>query len=337
VTTIVDVARAAGVSTATVSRVLNNQPQVDPRLAATVLQAVKALGYRPNRVARSLRTRRNRVWALVVSGVRTGPFFADIVRGVEEVAFGAGYLLLLCNHDEDPVKEASYIDLAVAENVGGVILMPSGPRTALTPLVSSGTPLVLIDRVLSGQEADAVIADNVSGAYQAVRHLLDRGYAHVACVTGPLTITTGSQRYAGYRKALEEAGVALVDSLVRVSDFSEEGGRLAMRELLEQSERPDAVLLANLLMTIGGLEAIAQAELTIPADIAVVGYDDMSWASLLTTPLTTVAQPTYEMGTEAARLLLSRLQGYSGAPRVVTLPPSLRARASSAPRCRVAT
>ena len=159
-TTIVDVARAAGVSTATVSRVLNNQPQVDPRLAATVLLAVKDLGYRPNRVARSLRTRRNRVWALILSGVRTGPFFADVVRGVEEVAYGAGYVLFLCNADEDPSKEASYIDLAVAENVGGVILMPSGPSTALTPLVSSGIPLVLIDRVLPGHEADAVIADN---------------------------------------------------------------------------------------------------------------------------------------------------------------------------------
>jgi len=337
VTTIVDVARAAGVSTATVSRVLNNQPQVDPRLAATVLQAVKALGYRPNRVARSLRTRRNRVWALILSGVRTGPFFADVVRGVEEVAYGAGYLLFLCNADEDPAKEASYIDLAIAENVGGVILMPSRPGTALTPLLSSGIPLVLIDRVLPGQEVDAVIADNLLGAYEAVKHLLARGYERVACVTGPLTITTGSQRYAGYRKALEEAGVLIDNSLVRESDFSEEGGRLAMRELLEQSERPDAVLLGNLLMTLGGLQAIGQAELAIPADIAVVGYDDMSWASLLRTPLSTVAQPTYDMGMESARLLLSRLEGYSGAPRVVTLSPSLRIRASSAPKFAVAT
>ena len=336
-TTIVDVAHAAGVSTATVSRVLNNHPQVDPHLAATVLQAVKDLGYRPNRVARSLRTRRNRILALIISGVRTGPFFADVVRGVEKVAYRAGYLLFLCNTDEDPGKEGSYIELAAAENVGGVILMPSGPGTSLTPLVNSGIPMVLIDRVLPGHEADAVIADNVSGAYEAVRHLLERGYQHVACVTGPLTITTGAQRYSGYRKALEEAGVALDDSLVRVSDFSEEGGRVAMRELLEQGERPDAVLLGNLLMTLGGLQAIAQAELTIPADIAVVGYDDMSWASLLRTPLTTVAQPTYDMGMESARLLLSRLEGYSGAPRVVTLSPSLRIRESSAPRSLDAT
>ena len=135
-TTIFDVARAAAVSTSTVSRVLNNQPQVDPRLAASVLKAVKDLGYRPNRVARSLRTRRNRVWALIISDIRTGPFFSDVVRGVEDVAYEAGYSLFLCDTDEDLAKEASYIELAVAENVAGVILTPSGPRTDLSPLVT---------------------------------------------------------------------------------------------------------------------------------------------------------------------------------------------------------
>lgn len=336
-TTIVDVARAAGVSTATVSRVLNNHPQVDPQLAATVLRTVKDLGYRPSRVARSLRTRRNRVWALIISGVRTGPFFADVVQGVEDVAYGAGYLLFLCNANEDPAKEASYIELAVAENVGGVILMPTDPSTGLTPLANSDIPVVLIDRVLPGHEVDAVTADNVLGGYVAVRHLLERGYERIACVTGPLKITTGSERYAGYRKALEEVGIVPDNSLLRVADFSETGGRLAMQELLEQRERPDAVLLANHLMTVGGLHAIARAELAIPADIAVVGYDDMSWASLLRPPLTTVAQPTYDLGAESARLLLSRLEGYSGAARSVTLPPSLCIRESSAPRYPIGT
>ena len=149
-TTIVDVARAAGVSSATVSRVLNNQPQVDPRLVATVLQAVKELGYRPSRVARTLRTRRNRVWALIISDVRTGPFFGEVVRGVEDVAYGAGYSLFLCNSDEDFAKEASYIELAVGENVGGVILTPSGRHTDLSPLVDFDIPVVLADRTLPG-------------------------------------------------------------------------------------------------------------------------------------------------------------------------------------------
>jgi LacI family transcriptional regulator len=335
-TTIVDVARAAGVSTATVSRVLNNHPQVDPRLAATVLQAVKDLGYRPSRVARSLRTRRNRVWALIIADIRTGPFFGDVVRGVEDVAYETGYSLFLCNTDEDLAKEASYIELAVAENVGGVILTPSGPRTDLSPLVNFGIPVVLIDRTLPGPQADSVVVDNVSGACEAVGHLLAGGYRRVACITGPLTTTTGYQRQVGYHKALTEAGVVLDDSLVRVADFRELGGQLAMQELLGQDPRPDAVFVTNHLMAIGALQAIAQAKLIIPADIAVVSFDDMPWSSLLQPPLTAVAQPAYDLGVESARLLLSRLEGYTGAARMVTLSPTLHVRGSSSPKSRVA-
>ncbi len=335
-TTIVDVARAAGVSTATVSRVLNNHPRVDPRLATTVLQVIKDLGYRPSRVARTLRTRQNRVWALIISDVRTGPFFADVVRGVEDIAYGAGYSLFLCNADEDAAKEASYIELAVAENVGGVILTPSGPRTDLSPLVNSGVPVVLADRTLPSQSADSVIVDNVSGAYQAVTHLLTGGYKRIACVTGPLGTTTGSRRYVGYCKAIEESGLTVDDTLVRVADFREAGGRLAMKGLLDQPVQPDAVFVANHLMTIGALQAIVEANLAIPNDIAVVSFDDMSWSTLLRPTLTAVAQPAYDLGVESARLLLSRLEGYSGAARMVTLSPTLHIRGSSVPKRRLA-
>jgi LacI family transcriptional regulator len=336
-TTIVDVARAAGVSTATVSRVLNNHPQVDPRLAAAVLQTVKDLGYRPSRVARSLRTRTNRVWALIISDIRTGPFFGDVVRGVEDVAYAAGYSLFLCNTDEDAAKEASYIELAVAENVAGVILTPSGPRTSLAPLVTFGIPVVLADRTLPDHQADSVLVDNMAGASEAVSHLLAGGYRRVACITGPLATTTGFRRHAGYCKALSEAGIELDDSLVRVADFRERGGELAMKELLAQAGRPDAVFVTNHLMAIGVLHALADAKLAIPTDIAIVSFDDMSWASLLNPPLTAVAQPAYDLGVESARLLLSRLEGYSGAARQVTLSPSLVVRGSSAPRRRFAT
>jgi LacI family transcriptional regulator len=332
--TIVDVARAAKVSTATVSRVLNGHPGVDPRLAATVLQAVKDLGYRPSRVARSLRTRRNRVLALIISDVRTGPFFGDVVRGVEDVAYGAGYSLFLCNTDEDASKEASYIELAAAEAVSGVILTPSGPRTDLTPLVEFGIPVVLTDRTLAGRQADSVVVDNVTGAHEAVSHLLAGGYKRVACITGPLSITTGYQRRAGYVKALEDAGAPLDESLVKVSDFREPGGRLAMEELLGLAPRPDAVFVSNHLMAIGVLQAISQAKLVIPKDIAVVSFDDMPWASLLSPPLTAVAQPAYDLGLESARLLLNRIEGYTGAPRMVTLSPTLQIRESSLPKRR---
>jgi LacI family transcriptional regulator len=271
------------------------------------------------------------VWALVISDIRTGPFLADVVRGVEDVAYGAGYSLFLCNADEDAVKEASYLELAAAENVAGVILTPSGPQTDLTSLENCGIPVVLADRTVPFKQVDAVMVDNVGGAYQAVSHLLAGGYKRVACITGPLATTTGSQRYLGYCRALEETGVALDESLVRVADFREGGGRQAMQDLIEQEEAPDAVFVANHVMTVGALHAINQAKLAIPTTIAVVGFDDASWAPLLRPPLTTVAQPTYDIGLESARLLLSRLEGYTGTARTVTLSPELKVRASSAP------
>lgn len=326
--TIVEVARAAGVSTATVSRVLNNHPQVNPRLAATVRAAVAELGYRPSRVARSLRTRRSRVWALLISDIRN-PFFTHMVRGVEDVAYAAGYSLILCNDEEDAAKEASYIELAIAENIAGVILTPTGGTTDLTPLLEAKIPVVVTDRRLTA-DVDSVSIDNVAGAEEAVRHLLASGYRRIGCVSGPVTTTTGADRYAGYRRALESGGISADESLVRFADFREAGGRAAMAELLALAEPPDAVFVANNLMSIGALHAIAAAGLAIPDQVAVVGFDDMSWATLLNPPLTTVAQPTYDLGAETARLLRSRLEGYAGAARRVTLAPTLLIRGSSA-------
>ncbi|MGB9183283.1 MAG: LacI family DNA-binding transcriptional regulator [Solirubrobacteraceae bacterium] len=329
--TITDVARSAGVSTATVSRVLNNHPRVDPSLAAAVRRAAKQLGYRPSRVARSLRTRRSQVWALLVSDIRN-PFFTEMVRGVEDVAYAAGYSLILCNAEEDPVKEASYLELAVAESVGGVILTPTTTATDLTALSEFGIPAVLADRTIRSQGADSVVIDNAGGAQRAVEHLIGGGYQRIACITGPLDKTTGSARYAGYRAALSTAGRALDESLVRIANFRETGGRLAMQELLAVKPAPDAVFVANNLMTIGALHAIADAGLSIPDQIAVVGFDEMSWATLLRPALTTVAQPTYDLGVETGRLLRSRIEGYAGAARTVTLTPSLRVRESSRAR-----
>lgn len=324
-----DVARRAGVSTATVSRVLNGQSQVDPHLAAAVKTAVRDLGYRPSRVARSLRTRRNRVLALLISDVRTGPFFGDVVRGVEDVAYAAGYSLFLCNTDEDGAKEASYIELAVAESVAGVILTPSGPGTDISPLTAFDVPVVLVDRLLPTHQADSVVVDNVSGSYDAVTHLVTGGYRRIACITGPLGIFTALQRQLGYVRALEDAGIKLDKALLREADFREAGGKRAMEDLLALARRPDAVFVTNHLMTIGALQAITEAEVLIPDGIGVVSFDDMPWSSLLRPPLTAVAQPAYDLGVESARLLLSRIEGYSGAARTVTLSPSLRVRKSS--------
>jgi len=331
-TTIFDVARKSGVSTATVSRVLNGNKQVDPELAAKVVGAARELNYRPNRVARSLRLRHNRVLALVISDIRTGPFFADMVRGVEDGAHEAGYPMFLCNADEDPEKEAGYLQLAVAENVAGVILTPSGPGTDLRPLRDAGIQVVLADRKLPGNQADTVVGDNLSGATEAVSHLITNGYRRIACITGPLAATTSAERLLGYRMALQQAGITLDDSLVCVADFREAGGQRAMQELLRQKRPAEAVFIGNNRMAAGALQAIEEAKKTIPDEIAVIGFDEMSWAPLLRTALTTVSQPAYDLGYESARLLLNRLNGYSGSVRTVVLPTQLNIRASSAPK-----
>jgi LacI family transcriptional regulator len=331
VTTIVDVARRAGVSTSTVSRVMNGNGRVDPKLVAMVTRAVQELNYRPNKTARGLRLRQNRVWALVISDIRTGPFFADVVRGVEDGAHEAGYAMFLCNADEDPAKEAGYLELAMAENVAGVILTPSGPGTNLSPLFEAGIHVVLADRKLPGHLADTVVADNPSGAMQAVDHLLQGGYRRIACITGPMAATTARDRLLGYQTALAQAGLPPDSSLVHVGDFREQGGREGMQELLFRKPRPDAVFVCNNRMTAGALQAIEEAGLAIPNDIALVGYDEISWAPFLRPALTTVSQPAYDLGHESARLLLSRLSGYSGPARTVVLPSSLNVRASSIP------
>lgn len=334
--TIADVARAAGVSTATVSRVLNGNTEVNAVLAGRVRAAVSQLAYRPSRIARSLRTRRTSIWAMIISDIRN-PFFTDMVRGVEDVAYANGYSLVLCNAEEDPAKEADYLQLALAEHMAGVILTPTSATTDVTPLLERGVALVTVDRKLPGGQVDRVLIDNAGGAEMAVSHLVDHGYWRIGCISGRTEVSTGSERLEGYKAGLRAHGIRVSRKLIAYGDFRESGGKAAMDELLARPERPDAVFVANNLMTLGALEAIAEAGLRVPDDIAVVGFDDVAWAALLRPSLTTIAQPTYEVGAETARMLLQRLGGYAGPARELMLSPALRVRASSAAALRPAT
>jgi LacI family transcriptional regulator len=330
--TIADVARAAGVSTATVSRVLNGSTEVNAALAERVHKAVRELSYRPSRIARSLRTQRTAVWAVIISDIRN-PFFTEMVRGVEDIAYANGYSLVLCNAEEDTAKEASYIQLALAEHMAGVIVAPaSSSRTDLTPLLERGVSVVTVDRKLSGNRVvDRVLVDNRGGAEAAVSHLAESGCRRIACISGPPDVSTAAERLAGYKLGLREHGLKGSAQLVCQGDFREEGGKGAMDTLLSLPDPPDAVFALNNLMTLGALTAIAERDLSVPGDIAVVGFDDPSWAALLRPPLTTVAQPNYDLGAETARMLLQRLGGYTGTARELVLSPALRIRASSVP------
>jgi LacI family transcriptional regulator len=256
-----------------------------------------------------------------------------MVRGVEDIAYANGYSLVLCNAEEDPAKEASYIQLARAEHMAGVIVAPaSSVRTDLTPLLEPGVSVVTVDRKLSGNRVvDRVLVDNRGGAEAAVSHLAESGCRRIACISGPPDVSTSAERLAGYKLGLRAHGIRSSAQLIGQGDFREEGGKAAMDMLLSLPTPPDGVFVLNNLMTLGALTAIAERDLSVPEDIAVVGFDDPSWAALLRPPLTTVAQPTYDLGAETARMLLQRIGGYAGAARELVLSPSLRIRGSSVP------
>jgi LacI family transcriptional regulator len=312
-----------------VSRVLNGKEDVGADLRRRVLGVVAELGYRRNGPARSLRTRAAMVLGLIISDV-TNPFFTAVVRGVEDQAQRAGYSVVLANADEDVAKEARYLEVAAAEQMAGVLLSPASPRqTSIDVLLEQGVPVVTIDRRLAAATVDSVMVNNRQAAREAAQHLIGQGCRRVGIVAGPVQTTTGAGRLAGYRAALRAAGHTLDPSLLAYADFRTEGGYAATWQLLRQRRPPDGLLFSNNLMTVGGLRAIAEAGLAIPGDIAVVGFDDASWATALRPALTVVAQPTYEIGQTAAKLLLRRVDGEKFPPRHVVLRDELIERASS--------
>lgn len=327
--TIYDVATEAGVSPATVSRVLNGRADVSPALAQRVHAAVSQLDYRPNGVARNLRRRATTVWGLIISDIGN-PFFTAMVRGVEDAAHEAGYSLVLCNSDDDLDKERRYIEIALAEQMAGVIISPAAEAASdLSLLVERGIPVVAVDRRLARLDVDTVLVDNIRGARLATDHLIDAGCARIACITGPTRTTTAAERLDGYRLAHEIAGRKVDPDLVVLENFKEDGGYDGAQRLLGLDRPPDGIFVANNLMTVGALEALVDAGVEIPHDMLVVGFDDIPWARLTRPRLTTVHQPTYDMGHEAGRLLTARIAAEPGLARTIVLPPSLQVRESS--------
>lgn len=333
-TTIQEVARRAGVSPATVSRVLNGNERVHPDLVHRVRDAVANLGYQPNGMARNLRRSESTLWAVIVSDV-SNPFFTSMVRGIEDIAQDLGYSVVLCNSDESQAKEAGYLAAAVASRMAGVIISPaSTPDTDVSGLVSHGIPVVAVDRRVGGTEVDSVLADNEPAARTATEHLLDMGYRRIACITGPSQAMTASERLAGYQAALRSRGIDQDPDLLRHADFRQSGGYSAMDSLLAEAS-PDAVFVANNLMTVGAIECLFDRRIDIPREMGLVGFDEPPWANLIRPSLSTVDQPTYEMGRVAGELLAARraARGTSLArpPRQIILHATLNVRASSTP------
>jgi LacI family transcriptional regulator len=315
--TIKDVAAKAGVSTATVSHVVNNSRAVSPETKKKVTAAIKALKYRPDGVARSLRVNQTGTIAVLISDV-TNPFFADFVRGVEDTAHQRGerYNLLLCNTEENTAREQRAIDLVLERRIDGIVMAPAGGNVAmLAELVENGLPLVFGDRKLKGVSVDTVVVDNVASAGELTRHLISLGHTRIGLLEADLASSAIHERAAGFREALAEAGLELDPRHVAKSPSNIAAAEEAGKALLDASPRPDAIFCTNNFMTLGMMQAVIDRGLACPEDIAVAGFDDFPWAAAFRPRLTVVAQPAYEIGRETATLLFDRISGRrTGAP-----------------------
>ena len=324
-TSIKDVAKAAGVSTATVSRVLAKNAPIKAETRERVLQAVARLNYRPNLIARSLRAQKSARIGLVVSDIRN-PFFTAIGRAVEDAAYEQGYSVLMCNTDEDPEKEELYINLLHDENVAGVIFSPTQQFSTSAHASSAKMPFVIIDRAVEGMETDMVLLDNVSAAYELTKHLIENGYHKLAGLFGDAS-TTGLERSRGFHKALKEH--RLEPFAVHFIAPRIERGYDAAMTLLEAASRPDAILTSNSLLTAGVFQALRDKRISVPNEVALAGFDETTWGGLVDPPITVIAQPTEEIGRIATELLFQRIQEPARPPEIVTLKGKLIERGSS--------
>lgn len=317
-TSIKDVADAAGVSTATVSRVLADKPHVRPEIRNQVLAVVEQLNYRPNRVARSLRAQKSTIIGLIVSDIRN-PFFTWVSRAVEDAAYQHGYSLFQCNADEDPDKEAMYLDLMQDENVAGVILSPTRDTAdAFAKKVKLDIPMVVIDRRVRGVDVDSVVIDNVEAAYKIISHLIADGHRRIGAMFG-MGSATGRERHDGFRQALEAHGLDLHPELVSYVNAREEEGYQTTYRLLNLAHPPDAIFTSNAVLSAGAFRALRESGRRIPADIAFASFDETTWASLVDPAITVIEQPTDEIGQTATELLLNRIEEPDRSTREVIL------------------
>ncbi len=347
-----DVARQAGVSIATVSHVINGTRFVTDETRQKVLDAIDALNYRPNAVARGLATNSTRKIGLVISEI-TNPFFTAAARGIEDAILDYRYSIILCNTDEDPEREEDGLHLLATQQIDGLIIAPTGVRCAsLLALATSGVPVVQLDRSSPGLVAPLVGVNNEEGAYQAIRYLIGLGHRRIACLINLDVISTQSERLKGWEQALQEAGLPVDEALIVRADPRFYGvlpgaaGSLSLVEpaaqrqkmpsayevlqgLLKLPQRPSAIFVASNQLTLGTLYAFRECGLRCPEEISLISFDDHDWAPLFSPPLTVVRQPTYQLGQAAAQLLMQMING-----EPVEVPPPLQvelvARASCA-------
>lgn len=307
--TIKDVAAAAGVSTATVSRVLNGHSSPTAATRDRVYDAVARLGYRPNGVARSLRVTRTATIGLVLGDV-ANPFFGELARAVEEEADAHGFSVIVGNADERPQRQERYVGSLLDRRVDGLLVVPTaGESPLLAEAVRRGTPVVLVDRTLPGLDAPTVAVDGRDAIHGLVGHLTGLGHRRIGVIAGPRTVSTGRERLAAVTEALDAGGLPVPVELVRYGDFQLASGQRGAAELLDLSSPPSVIFAADNLMALGALLEIRRRGLRIPADVGLASFDDLPWFALHQPPVTAIAQPVAELGREAVTVLRALLDG----------------------------
>lgn len=327
--TMKDVARLAGVSTSTVSHVINNNRFVSDKVRERVQAVVEQLNYAPSALARSLKISQTRTLGMLVTS-SNNPFYAEVVHGVERSCYERGYSLILCNTEEDADRMTHGMETLLQKRVDGLLIMCS--ETNSPPLQAlrghPSLPIVMMDWTPFAGANDIIQDNSLLGGELATRHLIERGYQRIACISGPKNKTTAFHRLQGYRQAMARAGLPIPDGYEVFSDFEFAGGVKAMQQLLALPQPPHAVFAGNDAMAVGVYQALFQAGLSVPAQMAVIGYDDIELAKYLTPPLTTINQPKDSLGELAIDALIHRLQQPDSAPQVMVLTPELVDRAS---------
>ena len=328
------VAETAGVSMATVSRVLNGSGPVNAQAAERVRAAIASLKYQPNRAARTLASSRSAFIGLLIADIQN-PFFIELMCGIEEEVRQNRYLLIMCNNPPDPRTEEQrqYIEILAAAPVAGAIIIPIQERMKeLDLLEARNIPIVAVDQPILDPSTDAVGIDNVTAAKEAVAHLIANGYRRIGVISGPKSTSTANERVLGYRQALQEAGIKHDPVLEHRGPFTEETGQNATHSLLDLDPPVDAIFGTNNRLTIGALRTLYVRRKRVPDDIALVGFDMRGWANPDLLSITTVLQPAYELGRAAANRLIQRIRQPDAPKQEIILPYQLLIGESSHPR-----
>lgn len=331
--TLKDIAARAGVSISTVSRVVTGSVRVDPVTERRVHEVIEELGYRPNLLARSFRVKTTHTIGLVVPD-NSNPFFAELARVIEDAGFAEGYSVILCNSDLSEAKQSAYVDVLLAKQVDGILLTSTGliPGEGNDRIIArirqAGVPCVVLDRDLGDEPVDHILVDNHEGGYLAGKYILEQGHRRVACVVGPKDLAPSAGRIAGFRRALDEAGVDLPEHAVVRGNGRHDGGAIAVEQLLERGADFTAIFAFNDEMAIGIIGALQRNGRQVPNDISVIGFDDIPYAAAIFPAVTTIAQPIAEMGKLGLTMLLERIRQPGIASRRVVLSTRLMERES---------